>query len=89
MTMTVVQKLYADGRIEDCNQKMTLAEMQAFVGGYIEPCPCSIPRRQLIVNENGLLHHTLPDNINATALVRPGVLIDRALRGDVLLVKAR
>ena len=42
--MNIVKKIYADGRIEDCDQKMTLEEMQKFVGGYIEICPSNIAR---------------------------------------------
>jgi hypothetical protein len=86
--MNVVKKIYADGRIEEGNWKMSLEELQQFVGGYIERVRCSTKNRALIVNEEGFYEHLAP-NPNATALVAPGTaLIDGTIRGNALLVKA-
>lgn len=83
----VVRKIYSDGRVEEVLQKMDLAQMQAFVGGYIEMVPTKIPHRSLIVNEEGLLKE-LPHNPKATELVRPGTLVLDMIRGNALLVKS-
>ncbi len=85
--MNVVSKIYVDGRIEPVNKKWTLAQMQAFVGGYIERVACTVAHRALICDEEGLLKDK-PVNVEATKLVRPGVLMDQGLRGDCLIVKA-
>jgi hypothetical protein len=86
--MNIVKKIYADGRTEEVNRKMTLEEMQAFVGGYIEVCPSNITRRCLVINEEGLLID-LPVNHEATKLVNPATLTCGGLRGNVLLAKGR
>lgn len=84
--MKVVKKLWADGRAEDCNEKMTLEQMQEFVGGYIEFVASAMSRRHLlVVNEEGLFK-PLPVNENATALVAAGVW-HAGIRGNALLVK--
>jgi len=86
--MNVVRKLYTDGRIEEVNEKMSLEQLQGFVGGYIEQVASLIPHRALIVNEEGFYEHLTP-NPNATALVMPGTsLIDGTIRGNALLVKS-
>ena len=85
--MNVVSKVYADGRIEPVNKPWTLAQMQAFVGGYIERVPCTLAHRALICDEEGVLKDK-PVNVEATTLVRPGTLMDQGLRGDCLIVKA-
>lgn len=84
--MNVVKKLYADGRSEDGMWKMSLEELQKFVGGYIELVRSSVPRRALIVNEEGV-YENLPINSAATALVAPGTAMVLGVRGDALLVK--
>jgi hypothetical protein len=85
-TMQVVQKLYQDGRVEDCAARLTLEELQGFVGGDIELVACRIAHRSLVVNETGALEQ-LPINRAATALAQPGVLMDGGIRGPALLVK--
>lgn len=86
--MNVVKKLFTDGRSEDVAEKMSLTQMHAFVGGYIEMVKSNIPRRALVVNENGF-NDNLPQNPNATTLVYPGTsLIDGYIRGNALLVKS-
>jgi len=85
--MHVVSKVYVDGRIEPVNQKWTLKQMQAFVGGYVERVLCTIAHRALICDEEGLLKNK-PVNVEATKLVCPGILMDQGLRGDCLIVKA-
>jgi hypothetical protein len=84
--MKVVEKLYTDGRRETGNWKMDLQEMQEFVGGYIEMVPTRNPRRALVVNEDGLMLD-LPNNVAATALVRPGTMVLGLIRGNALVVK--
>lgn len=84
--MNVVMKIYVDGRLEPVNQKWTLAQMQAFVGGYIERVRCTVAHRALLCDEEGLLKDK-PVNAFATKLVQPGTLMDQGLRGDCLLVK--
>ncbi len=87
MTTNVTQKLYTDGRIEDVEIKMSLEQLQQFVGGYIEMVPTKNPRRSLVVNEEGMLND-LPPNENATKLAHPNTLIMDFIRGDALLVKS-
>lgn len=84
---TVVRKFYADGRVEDVNEQMTLSELQAFVGGYIEYVKCTLTHRALIVNEAGFLHRLSP-NLAATKVCHPSVFRGGPLRGNALLVKA-
>ena len=84
--MHVVSKIYVDGRIEHVSKTWTLAQMQAFVGGFVERVPCTVPHRALLCDEEGLLKDK-PVNANATKLVRPGVLTNQGLRGDCLIVK--
>lgn len=85
----VVRKLYADGRIENVEEDMSLQQLQAFVGGYIEFVATVIPHRALIVNEEGaVMTPPLPINSAATDLVRPGVLMLHGIHGDALLVKS-
>jgi len=86
-TTTVVRKFYTDGRVENVKEKMTLEEMQDFVGGYIEEVPTLNKRLSLIINEEGLLNN-LPYNYKATELVHPGTYVIGALQGDVLLVES-
>ena len=85
-TMTVMRKLYADGRIIECNESMTLAHMQAFVGGDIELVRSSVPHRALIINESGTLDN-LPTNECATLLTMPGTLMLNGIQGNALVVK--
>jgi uncharacterized protein DUF3846 len=85
--MNVVKKIYTDGRVEDVDQKMDLAQLQKFVGGYIEMVPSNVPHRALVVNEEGLLKE-LPHNVKATEYVKPGTLVLDFIRGNALLVKA-
>jgi len=85
--MNVVSTIYADGRIEPVHATWTLAQMQAFVGGYIERVACTVAHRALICDEEGLLKEK-PVNLEATKLVKPGILMDQGLRGDCLMVKA-
>ena len=86
--MNVVKKLYTDGRIEEVNEKMTLEELQKFVGGFIEQVRSSVPHRALIVNEEGFFEN-LPNNKAATDLAAPGTsIIGGFIRGNALLVKA-
>lgn len=81
--MNIVQKIYADGTIEDVNAKWTLQQMQEFVGGYIERTPANIAHRSLIVNEEGILMD-LPVNFPASKLTKFGSI----LFGNALLVKS-
>lgn len=83
--MNVVAKLYADGRTEECNVRMSLQELQEFVGGNIEMVRCRLYHRALIVNDAGLLDN-LPRNEAATELCHPHVL-HYGIRGNALLVK--
>lgn len=84
-TATVVKKLYANGRIEDVNEEMTLRQMQKFVGGYIEKVKSVTIDHGLIVNEDGV-NLELPKNEHATALVAEGVMMWDGVRGNALLV---
>jgi hypothetical protein len=69
------------------NWKMSLIEMQTFVGGYIEYVQSNQARRALVVNEDALLRN-LPINPSATIFMRSGVwAVDGQLRGPVLMVK--
>jgi Domain of unknown function (DUF3846) len=86
-TMTVVQKFPLNGPTEDVNEKMTLEELQAFVGGDIELVRVRLAHRALIVNENGIAEE-LAVNHAATRLVADGVSMLGGIRGNALLVKA-
>lgn len=86
-TTNVVRKYPFDGKPEDADEKMTLAQMQAYVGGYIEHVPTSIAHRVLIVNDECFIQ-MLPANFAATEVVRKGVwMVDGLIRGNALLVK--
>jgi len=84
--MTVIRKIYTDGKSEEGEWKMSLEQMQKFVGGYIEQVRSNIPHRALIVNEEGFLDN-LPQNPQATALVAAGMSVIDHIRGNALLVK--
>lgn len=86
-TTNVVKKIYTNGHVEDVDEKMTLTQLQKFVGGYIEMVPSNTPHRSLIVNEDGL-GLELPHNIAATGYVRAGTLVLDFIRGNALLVKS-
>lgn len=86
--MNIVKKIYIDGRIEEGTWKMTLEEMQKFVGGLIEICPSNIPHRCLVINDEGFLIN-LPLNHEATKLVNAHTLMIDGLRGNVLMAKGR
>jgi hypothetical protein len=47
----------------------SLQELQDLVGGYIERVPCSVPRMQVFVNEDGLARR-YPTNQDGTRLAR-------------------
>lgn len=84
-TTIIIQKLYADGRIVDCNERMTLKQMQEFVGGYIELCASKLPGKTLIVDDDGGFKQRAA-NPAATRLVAPGImLLPGGLTGDCLL----
>jgi Domain of unknown function (DUF3846) len=86
-TMNVVQKLPLDGPVEAVSEKMTLEQMQQFVGGDIELVRTRLAHRALIVNENGVAEE-LAVNHDATRLVAEGVNMLGGIRGSALLVKA-
>ena len=87
-SINVVRKIYANGKVEDVDEKMTLEQVQKFVGGLIEYTDSTIPHRSLIVNEEGLMLD-LPINLNASKLLRhPEAAINGKLSGDALLVKS-
>lgn len=85
-TTQIVQRLYTDGRCDETPCWMTLAEMQAFVGGYIELVKTRTPHRLLVINEEGMLDD-LPYNAVATALTHPDVYMLDGIRGPALLIK--
>jgi len=86
-TSNVVRKYPADGKPEDVDEKMTLEQMQAYVGGWIEMVSTSIPHRKLIINEEGALK-MLPANFPATEVVRKGTnMLSGIIRGNALLIK--
>lgn len=89
-TTLVAKKLFAIPElVEEVQERMTLRQMQDFVGGYIEMCPCTVRGHSLIVNENGG-YTDLAFNDAATELVLPGtLLLPGGLRGNALLVKTR
>lgn len=85
-TTNVVAKLYADGRVERGEWKMTLSQMQEFVGGYIAITAAKERRRALVVDDEGILKER-PVNRNATDLAaheNSGF----GLVGDALLIKS-
>lgn len=85
-TTNIVKKFYTNGEVEDVNEKMTLAEMQAFVGGDIEFVRTRVSRRSLVVNEEGTIEN-LPPNVEASKVIHPEVLVLDFIRGNALLVK--
>jgi hypothetical protein len=86
-TTNVVMKIYPDGRIEEGNWKMTLKEMQDFVGGPIEMARSKIPRRMIICDEEHGFKAPNP-NIEATKLLDPRTCtLDGRLHGNCLLAK--
>lgn len=86
-TMNVVQKIPMVGAVEEVSAKLTLEELQAFVGGDIELVRTRLPHRALVVNENGIAE-ALAVNHAATRLVAPDVSMLGGIRGNALLVKA-
>lgn len=88
MSANVVKKFYTDGRTEEGEWKMSLKDMQEFVGGYIEQVKSNQPHRALIVNEEGLLDN-LPTNSPASVFVAPSTaVVGGLIRGNALLIKA-
>jgi hypothetical protein len=85
-TERVAREYYVDGRIETVDEHLTLAQLQAFVEGYIEIAQTCLPRHVLVINEEGTLEN-LPINLNATAIVAPDTLMLGGIRGDALLIK--
>lgn len=85
----IIRKFYVDGRVEECvDERMTLEQMQFFVGGSIEYVPTKNSKQALVVNEEGTFDN-LPQNQAATMIVRPGVLmVDGYIRGNALLIWA-
>lgn len=81
----VIAKFYADGRYDEQPCQMTLKDMQKFVGGIIQIIPSWLPRRSLVVNDEGFLQD-LPQNHRATELAHPQTLIIDAIRGNALLI---
>jgi len=78
--------LRADGTSEEVypkGAKWTLDELQAHVGGFIEPVSrTSLPSDQiLLVNEEGLLERLLPNRHASLVAQRPIV-------GDALIIPA-
>ena len=86
-TVKVIKKFHTDGRIEEGEWPMTLAQMQAFVGGSIEYVATTHGKQCLVVNEMGTMDN-LPQNWAATEMVRPGVMMIDCIRGNALLVWA-
>lgn len=66
-------------------KKMSLLEAQKVVKGYLERLPCNDPDYALIVNEDGNLTR-MPENPEATALVRDGIMGNTHIKGNALLV---
>lgn len=84
-----------DGKEEEINRKLSLEEMQAIVGGYIEIIKANIPHRSLVVNEEGLLLD-LPRNETAYKLLHPAFdwkgqegYESFCLHGTVILIKSQ
>ncbi len=93
-TVNVVKKMYADGRVEEGDWKMTLDEMQRFVGGYIQMVPTRTARRALVMDEEGLLKGK-PRNEKASAELHPDFdwsgqpgHAGFSLVGDALVIKS-
>jgi len=63
----------------------SLAEMQRFVGGYIEIIPAQDPLFSLVINEEGKLNG-LPRNETATSMTRGVVMPGDFVVGDVLII---
>lgn len=88
-TSRVVRKYPVGAEPIDCDEKMTLKQMQEFVGGWIEIVASKIAHRSLVVNEEGTIHG-LPPNPAATEIVREGTMMKGGyLRGNCLLIKSR
>lgn len=94
MTTNAVKIIYTDGRIEEVNKKMSLAEMQAVVGGLIQIVKSNIPHRSLVVNDEGLLL-MLPANPEAYKLLHPAFdwssqpgYEDFTIVGNAILIKS-
>ena len=71
--------LHLDGRRETVTEPMTLHDMQAIVGGYIEVV--HLPNKKfIVVNEEGLLQgmstNLTASNIAGRKLVGPAILTD-------------
>jgi hypothetical protein len=84
-SVEVFVKLYADGRREVGPFKMSLGEMQHFVGGYLESVPTHYSEKILIIAEEGI-RLELPVNLRATAFVKSGTgMLGGVIRGNALL----
>lgn len=66
----------------------TLTELQKFVGGYIELTKTVKPRRDMWLNEEGLIHD-LPINAKTSQLIDPSYWTDGGVRGDVLVIEKK
>lgn len=81
----ILRQYRTDGTITECNERWNLKQMQSFVGGYIEMVPTANPQTALIINETGTLDG-LPENLNATAVLRDDVRVLDYIRGNALLI---
>jgi len=87
-TNTVVRKMYADGRAEQCYEEWTLQQMQEFVGGYLEAVATIYGSDFImLINEDGI-RLELPHNPLATEIAAPGTIMLGGIRGNALLIEA-
>lgn len=77
--------------VRELTERLSLSELQAAVGGYIEAVDLTYPEQDgtwttMWVNEEGKVND-LPFNQKATEIARPGVHIfgDDVIVGDVVL----
>lgn len=83
------QALYikTDGEVALLNltgKDTELPQLQKAVDGYIELVHTRTPRREMFVNEEGLIHD-LPGNSLASGIVQPGTLVIGLIRGNAVL----
>lgn len=65
--------------------KFSLAELQGFVGGYIELVSTRSPVRDMYVNEDAI-QKGLPANMQATAWINPKWNIPGAILGNAVII---
>lgn len=84
--MKVIKRIPANGEISEIiEDMMTFEQAQKYVGGYVQVLKSTIPKHNLVTNEDGNMQG-LPVNVEATKLLHP-MYGRQDIVGNVLLIK--